>query len=171
MKNTLQIIAMLLLVSSCGLFKKVEKTNASQEFGIKEKNTESVTIAQKTGHIQVVGLAKEALVTDEYVMQVEGEGIQIMQDGVVQLHKEKVYAKKEHYSEKLQLERRLNTNWKDHKAKSSQQIETKTELTKEQSKEVAKPAVSSLLYFLMGCSILVGLIIWWINKRKLIRIW
>ncbi|MGE8427159.1 MAG: hypothetical protein ACN6O7_04760 [Sphingobacterium sp.] len=171
MKNTLQIIAMLLLVSSCGLFRKVEKTKASQEFRVKEKNTEYATIAQNTGHIQVVRSDKEALVTDEHVMQIEGEGIQITQDGVVQLHKGKVYAKKEHYSEKLQLERRFDTNWKDRKVKSSQQIETKTELSKAQSKEVAKPAVSSLLYFLMGCSILVGLIIWWIKKRKLIRLW
>jgi len=94
MKNTLQIIAMLLLVSSCGLFRKVEKTKGSQEFGVKEKNTNYATIAQNTEHIQIVRSDKEVLVTDEYVMQVEGEGIQIMQDGVVQLHKGKSMRKR-----------------------------------------------------------------------------
>jgi len=31
--------------------------------------------------------------------------------------------------------------------------------------------VSSLLYFLMGCGVLVGLIIWWIKKRKFVESW
>lgn len=171
MKNTLQIIAMLLLVSSCGLFRKVEKTKGSQEFGVKEKNTNYATIAQNTEHIQIVRSDKEVLVTDEYVMQIEGEGIQIMQDGAVQLRKGKVYSKKEHYSEKLQLESGFDTNWKAQKVESRQQIETKMELRKAQSKEVSKPAVSSLLYFLMGCGVLVGLIIWWIKKRKFVESW
>lgn len=169
MKNTLQIIAMLLLVSSCGLFRKIEKTKESQELGVKEKNTEYTTIEQDTEHLQIVRSDKEALVTDGYVLQIEGEGIQIMQDGVVQLHKGKIYAKKEHYSEKSRLESRLDANWKAQEVKSSQQIETKTELLKAQSKEVAKPAVSSLLYFLMGCAVLVGLIIWWIKRGRYVE--
>ena len=171
MKITLWMIAILLLVSSCGLFKKTSKSRASSETVITEKISENLQVEQDTGEIQIIQLNGGTLIKDEHIIQIEGEEIQITKEGVIQLRKGKIYQKKNQYAETLQVEEQFHSDWKDQKIKSSQQSENKIELRKEQSKVTARPAVTSLFYFIIGFGVLIVLVIWWLKKSKFAPHW
>lgn len=164
MKNTLQMIAILLLVSSCGLFKKTLKSNASKQTVISEKIDENLQVERETGKMEIVQSYTGALTKNEDIIQIEGEGIQITRDGVVQLRSGKIYQKKSVHDETLQAKGRFDAGWKGQKMKSDQQTDKKIELHKTESKSVAKPATTSIFYFSIGLGVLIALVIWLIRK-------
>jgi hypothetical protein len=171
MKNTLQMIALLLLVSSCGLFKKTLKSTASKQTVVTEKIDENLQVERDTGGIQVVQSYTGALTKNEHVLQIEGEGIQITRDGVVQLLSGKIYQKQSVHGETLETKGRFDAGWKDQKMKSSQQSDKKIKLHNAESKSVVKPAITRMLYFSMGLGGLIALVIWLIRKGRVSVHW
>ncbi|MDR0266468.1 MAG: hypothetical protein LBJ04_24860 [Sphingobacterium sp.] len=171
MKNTLQMIAILLLVSSCGLFKKTLKSKASEHTVVTEKIGENFQVERDTGEMQVVQSYAGALTKEEDVIQIEGEGIQITRDGVVRLHSGKIYQKKNVLGKRLETKERFDAGWKGQKMKSSQQSDKKLELLNTKSKSVMKPATTSMLYFTIGLGVLVALAIWLIRKGRSFGHW
>lgn len=171
MKNTLQMISILLLVSSCGLFKKTLKSTASEQMAITEKIDKNLQFERDTGEIKVVQSYAGALKKSEDVIQIEGEGIQITRDGVVRLRSGKIYQKQSVLGKRLETEERFDAGWKGQKMKSSQQSVQKIKLHDTESKSVVKPATTSMLYFSIGLGVLITLVIWLIRKGRAFVHW
>jgi hypothetical protein len=171
MKNTLQVIAILLLVSSCGLFKKRFKVKESKELQVIEKTRENSRVEHDSGNVQIAQSHAANLTGDEEILRIEGEGVQITRDGIIRLHKGKIYQKQGHYSKGVLMKGQLHTDWKSQKVKNDKQNKNKIAGQEEQSKLTTKPAVASMLYFLIGLGVLITIVVYWIKKRKVAIPW
>ena len=108
MKNALQVIAILLLVSSCGLFKKRFKVKESKELQVIEKTRENLRVELDSGNVQIAQSHAANLTGDEEILRIEGEGVQITRDGIIRLHKGKIYQKQGHYSKGVLMKEQLH---------------------------------------------------------------
>jgi len=165
MKNILALTVMLLLVSSCGLFKKTVKTSESHMLEARGKVMVSSQIDSSSSHLEVGQSYVRNLKQSEDLMQIEGAEIEISPDGIVRIGKGKINKKRTLYSDSSNVFRKSisgqsqlvieNLLRKDEKLKSAERTTRRTE----------RPMVTSMLFFITGLLVLASLMLWWLRRK------
>jgi uncharacterized protein YceK len=165
MKIIVGVVAVILLVNGCGLFKKNTKIKQSEinenisamELDLK-KEKETVVTAE-------TDLQSFVWLDGETVIQLEGEDVRIEKDGTVLMARGKVNQKSREKSNAVQLMSKT-TKVEQHEKKQTA-LETKQKVTfeKKASSRVSKPESSMIFWFYISLFILIFICLSWIKKK------
>jgi len=165
MRNIFLLTVMLLLVSSCGLFKKTIRTKASQILKTNEEMTLLSKVDSGSIRLEVAQSHNRLSVHTEDLMHIEGEKMEISPDGMINIIKGKIHKKLTHHTDS-------SKRFKQYVSQQRQQIvqrvlrkEEKLQLEDKVTTRTARPAVTSMLYFFTGLIVLAGVLIWWMRRR------
>ncbi|WP_146191139.1 hypothetical protein [Sphingobacterium athyrii] len=165
MKNILVLTVMLLLVSSCGLFKKTVKTSESHMLEARGEAMELSKIDSGSNHLDVGQSYVRILKQSEDLMQIEGEEIEISPDGIVRIGKGRV-------NKKLTLHADSGNVFRKYISGHSQQVienvlrkDEKLKLAERKTRRTERPMVTSMLFFITGLLVLASLMIWWLRRK------
>lgn len=165
MKIIVGVVAVILLVNGCGLFKKNTKIKQSE---INENISAMELDLKKEKEIVVTAetdLQSFVWLDGETVMQLEGEDVRIEKDGTVLMARGKVNQKSREKSNAVQLMSKT-TKVEQHEKKQTA-LETKQKVTfeKKASSRVIKPESSMIFWFYISLFILIFICLCWIKKK------
>ena len=165
MKIIVGVVAVILLVNGCGLFKKNTKIKQSE---INENISAMELDLKKEKEIVVTAetdLQSFVWLDGETVMQLEGEDVRIEKDGTVLMARGKVNQKSREKSNAVQLMSKT-TKVEQHEKKQAA-LETKQKVTfeKKASSRVSKPESSMIFWFYISLFILIFICLCWIKKK------
>ncbi|WP_447769662.1 hypothetical protein [Sphingobacterium faecium] len=165
MKIIVGVVAVILLVNGCGLFKKNTKIKQSE---INENISAMELDLKKEKEIVVTtetDLQSFVWLDGETVMQLEGEDVRIEKDGTVLMARGKVNQKSREKSNAVQLMSKT-TKVEQHEKKQTA-LETKQKVTfeKKASSRVSKPESSMIFWFYISLFILIFICLCWIKKK------
>lgn len=165
MKIIVGVVAVILLVNGCGLFKKSTKIKQSE---INENISAMELDLKKEKEIVVTtetDLQSFVWLDGETVMQLEGEDVRIEKDGTVLMARGKVNQKSREKSNAVQLMSKT-TKVEQHEKKQTA-LETKQKVTfeKKASSRVSKPESSMIFWFYISLFILIFICLCWIKKK------
>ncbi|MEN5233204.1 hypothetical protein [Sphingobacterium faecium] len=165
MKIIVGVVAVILLVNGCGLFKKNTKIKQSE---INENISAMELDLKKEKEIVVTtetDLQSFVWLDGETVMQLEGEDVRIEKDGTVLMARGKVNQKSREKSNAVQLMSKT-TKVEQHEKKQTA-LETKQKVTfeKKASSRVSKPEFSMIFWFYISLFILIFICLCWIKKK------
>lgn len=165
MKIIVGVIAVVLLVNGCGLFKTTTKVKQSEaidvmsEVSIDLKKEKEAEVSMKTD------LHSFVWVDGETVTQLQGEDISITKDGTVRMGRGRVNQKSKEKSNGVQL---MNTAIAVKQYESKQTAlaaKQKVVFEKKTNSRVSKPKSSMFVWYCVGLIILSLLCFWWIRKK------
>lgn len=165
MKKIIELASIMLLVSSCGLFKKKSKIVQSQTAGVV---TAMQSDSQYDNQIQIEKRADVQSffwLDGEASTELEGEDITLEKNGIVRMGKGKVMIKEIEKSSAVQLASQTEDLNRSEKNKVSLVAEQKLDFESDLSNEVSKPGYNVILYISVALIILIFLYLWWIKKR------
>jgi hypothetical protein len=165
MKIIVGVVAVILLVNGCGLFKKNTKIKQSE---INENISAMELDLKKEKEIVVTtetDLQSFVWLDGETVMQLEGEDVRIEKDGTVLMARGKVNQKSREKSNAVQSMTKT-TKVEQHEKKQTA-LETKQKVTfeKKASSLVSKPESSMIFWFYISLFILIFICLCWIKKK------
>ncbi|MEJ5090997.1 hypothetical protein GEO21_13210 [Sphingobacterium faecium] len=165
MKIIVGVVAVILLVNGCGLFKKNTKIKQSE---INENISAMELDLKKEKEIVVTAetdLQSFVWLDGETVMQLEGEDVRIEKDGTVLMARGKVNQKSREKSNAVQSMTKT-TKVEQHEKKQTA-LETKQKVTfeKKASSLVSKPESSMIFWFYISLFILIFICLCWIKKK------
>lgn len=165
MKIIVGVVAVILLVNGCGLFKKNTKIKQSE---INENISAMELDLKKEKEIVVTtetDLQSFVWLDGETVMQLEGEDVRIEKDGTVLMARGKVNQKSREKSNAVQLMSKT-TKVEQHEKKQTA-LETKQKVTfeKKASSRVSKPESSMIFWFYISLFILIFICLCYIKKK------
>ncbi|GEM64578.1 hypothetical protein SF1_25600 [Sphingobacterium faecium NBRC 15299] len=165
MKIIVGVVAVILLVNGCGLFKKNTKIKQSE---INENISAMELDLKKEKEIVVTtetDLQSFVWLDGETVMQLEGEDVRIEKDGTVLMARGKVNQKSREKSNVVQSMTKT-TKVEQHEKKQTA-LETKQKVTfeKKASSLVSKPESSMIFWFYISLFILIFICLCWIKKK------
>ena len=165
MKNIFLLTVMLLLVSSCGLFKKTVRTKESQIL----KTNEEMTLLSKVDsgriRLEVAQSHNRLSVHTADLMHIEGEKMEISPDGTINIIKGKIHKK---LTRNVDSSKRFKQSVSEQRQAVEQRVlhkEEKLQLADKMTTRTARPVVTSMLYFFIGLLVLAGAVIWWMRRR------
>ncbi|WP_139351250.1 hypothetical protein [Sphingobacterium sp. CZ-UAM] len=164
MKNIIRLTVMLLLVSSCGLFKKSVKTKESQTLKTGEKMTILSNVDSNKQRLDMEQTYNRLSTQTEDLIQIAGEEIEIRPNGVVRIGRGQVNKKRIHSSDSSIAKDRYLFEQRRELVHSAQYKEDKLRLDTKASKRTVQPAAINILYFLIGLLAII-LVVWWKRKR------
>ncbi|WP_158655985.1 hypothetical protein [Sphingobacterium sp. HMA12] len=148
MKNIFVMTVMLLLASSCGLFKKTVKTSESHILEARGEVMVLSKIDSSSNHLEVGQSYGRILKQSEDLMQIEGEEIEISPDGIVRISKGRI-------NKKLTLHADSGNVFSKRISGQSQQIienvlhkDEKLKLAERTTRRTERPMVTSMLFLL-----------------------
>ncbi|GAA4168696.1 hypothetical protein GCM10022218_04180 [Sphingobacterium ginsenosidimutans] len=156
---------MLLLVSSCGLFKKITKTKESRTVEANEKMAELSSVDSSRRHLEIEQSYNRLLTRSEALMQIEGEAIEISPNGVVRIGKGRVNKRRTHYSDSTNGFEKYLSDQRREIAHNVQYKEDKIRIDGRTSKRTVQPAGTNIFYFLIGLLVVICLLVWWLRRR------
>lgn len=165
MKKIIELASMVLLVSSCGLFKNKSKTVQSETAGVIN------TLDGNFRHDNQVNTTKKADVRSfvwsdgETRTQLEGEDIMLDRSGDVRMGKGKVMIKEIEKSGAVQLSKQREEVNRSEKNEASLGVKEKVVLARNLSKQASTPQYHTILWFSVGLIMLIFLCFRWIRKR------
>lgn len=165
MKNIILLTVMLLLVSSCGLFKKVVKTEKSRKVNRDGKIGLMSMEDSNNRQLKIEHLANRFSTGVGDLMQIEGEEIEIRPDGIVRIGKGSVKKKRINYIDSSSLFKRSVSVQRQQSAQKIQYKEEQLQFVENTSNRKERPAVTSLLYFLGGLLVLLFSVVWWFRRK------
>ncbi|UZJ66315.1 hypothetical protein OKW96_09805 [Sphingobacterium sp. KU25419] len=165
MKIIVGVVAVILLVNGCGLFKKntkIKQSEINENISAMEldlKKEKEIVMTTETDLQSFVWLDGET------VMQLEGEDVRIEKDGTVLMARGKVNQKSREKSNAVQLMSKT-TKVEQHEKKQTA-LETKQKVTfeKKASSRVSKPESSMIFWFYISLFILIFICLCWIKKK------
>lgn len=165
MKIIVGVVAVILLVNGCGLFKKNTKIKQSE---INENISAMELDLKKEKEIVVTtetDLQSFVWLDGETVMHLEGEDVRIEKDGTVLMARGKVNQKSREKSNAVQSMTKT-TKVEQHEKKQTA-LETKQKVTfeKKASSRVSKPESSMIFWFYISLFILIFICLCWIKKK------
>ena len=165
MKNIFQLTVVLLLVSSCGLFKKTTKTKESLKWKIVEMNK-----LQSEEHFHTLRSDSEKStgqfsIQQENLTLLEGEEIELRPDGTLRVNKGKMSKKQVQHTRRSHGFEKLKSEQRDRDVQVAQHAEKEIKVDERHAQSTAKPAVADMLYFLAGLLGVVLVVFWWLRKR------
>jgi hypothetical protein len=155
---------MLLLVSSCGLFKKNVKTKESQTLETGEKMAILSNADSNKQRLDMEQTYNRLSTQTEDLIQIVGEEIEISPNGVVRIGRGQVNKKRIHSSDSSIARDKYHFELHRELAHSVQYKEDKLRLDTKASKRTVQPAAINILYFLIGLLAII-LVVWWKRKR------
>ncbi|WP_223580415.1 hypothetical protein [Sphingobacterium sp. GVS05A] len=165
MKNIFRLTVMLLLVSSCGLFKKITKTKESQTVEANEKMTELSSVDSSRRHLEIEQSYNRLLTGSEALMQIEGEEIEISPNGVVRIGKGRVNKRRTYYSDSSNGVEKYLSDQRRESVHNVHYKEDKLRIDERASKRTVQPAGTNIFYFLIGLLVVIYLMVWWLRRR------
>ncbi|VTR42752.1 hypothetical protein [Sphingobacterium thalpophilum] len=165
MKNVFPLTVMLLLVSSCGLFKKTVKTTELHKAALVEHNGLRSDTQLNEQHVRAERSDSTYSIEVSGLMLLEGEGIQLRPDGSLHIEKGRLH------NTFMQHETQKSENVKVRSGKSEQKLqhiqygENTISVLGRQDKKITEPAVTRMLYFLVGLLAVVYGIVWWLRRK------
>jgi len=165
MKNIFLLTVMLLLVSSCGLFKKIIKTKESRTVEVNEKMTELSSVDSSRRHLEIEQSYNRLLTRSEALMQIEGEEIEISPNGVVRIGKGRVYKRRTYYSDSSNGVEKYLSKQRQQLFHRVQYKEDKLRIDERTSKRTVQPAGTNIFYFFIGLLVVICLMVWWLRRR------
>jgi preprotein translocase subunit SecF len=156
---------MVLLVSSCGLFKNKSKTVQSETAGSIKTLKGNFGYDNQVNTTKKTDMKSFAWSDGETRTQLEGEDIMLERSGDVRMRKGKVMIKEIEKSSAVQLARQREEVNRSEKNETSVGVEGKVALERNLSKQVSTPQYRVLLWFSVGLIMLIFLFFRWIRKR------
>jgi len=165
MKNILRLTVMLLLVSSCGLFKKTVKTEELKTVETNEKMTVLSSVDSGKKHLEIEHLYDRHVIQTGDLMQVEGEDIEISPNGIVRIGRGRINKKRTYYSDSTNGFEKYLSDQRREIAHNVQYKEDKLRIDERTSKRTVQPAGTNIFYFLIGLLVVICLLVWWLRRR------
>lgn len=165
MKNILRLTVMLLLVSSCGLFKKTVKTEELKTVETNKKMTVLSSTDSSKKHLEIEQLYDRLVIKTGDLMQIEGEDIEISPNGIVRIGRGRVNKRRTHYSDSTNGFEKYLSDQRREIAHSVQYKEDKLRIDERASKRTVQPAGTNIFYFLIGLLVVICLMVWWLRRR------
>lgn len=165
MKNILRLTVMLLLVSSCGLFKKTVRTEELKTVETNKKMTVLSSVDSSKKHLEIEQLYDRHVIQTGDLMQVEGEDIEISPNGIVRIGRGRINKKRTYYSDSTNGFEKYLSDQRREIAHNVQYKEDKLRIDERTSKRTVQPAGTNIFYFLIGLLVVICLLVWWLRRR------
>ncbi|WP_398453536.1 hypothetical protein AB3466_18350 [Sphingobacterium thalpophilum] len=165
MKNVFPLTVMLLLVSSCGLFKKTVKTTELHKTALVEHNGLRSDTQLNEQHVRAERSDSTHSIEASGLMLLEGEGIELRPDGSLQIRRGRIHKKFMQHETQQGETVKVGSDKRKQNLQYIQHDEKRISLLGWKDKKITEPAVSRMLYFLAGLLILVSGIVWWLRRK------
>lgn len=166
MKNICLMTVMLLLVSSCGLFKKTVKSKGSATHMEHEKIEAQSKVNLDTQRFELIQSKYQSAQMGEELIVIVGEGIELKSDGGIQVGKGKISRKAVNYSEVSDLAGQTVISQRKLDIQGMEVREKNSKLNKLSSEVTSRSTVPAIRYVLVLSIVVVLVLVWWKHIAK-----
>lgn len=166
MKNICLLTLTLLIVSSCGLFKKTVRTKESAAVDVQSRTTLRSSSDVKTQHRQTLSSQSISLIKGADRLQIEGDKIQIAENGTIQVEKGKVIRKSIQRSNAMSNVDQTVSDQRQQKVEKTGHEEQKLKGREQRTTKISRPTSTTIVCFLIGLALLAFLLKWRINRKS-----